>query len=94
VSDLTESHVALARITDALFCSELATDDQPTIRQLAAAIREALRTHRNWNVCTRAVAAAFTTNPQEAERREAWCRSLADEALKAADHEPDADVRG
>jgi hypothetical protein len=45
-------------------------------------------------VCTRAVAAAFTTNPQEAERREAWCRSLADEALKVADHEPDVDFRG
>ena len=42
VSDLNESHVALAFITDALFCSELETGAAPTGRELAAAIRKAL----------------------------------------------------
>jgi hypothetical protein len=85
VSDLDESHVALARLTDALFCSELETGDTPTGRQLAAAIRGALRTYRNWNGCTRAVAAAFAKTPSWAEQRETWCRRLAEDALRASD---------
>lgn len=85
MSDLNESHVAVARITDALFCSELETGDSPTGRQLAAAIREALRTHRNWNGCTRFVSAAFAKAPIEAARREAWCRELAEDVLGSAD---------
>jgi hypothetical protein len=83
--DLNESHVAVARITDALFCSELETGDSPTGRQLVAAIRGALRTHRNWNGCTRFVSAAFAKAPEAAERREHWCRQLAEDALKAVD---------
>jgi hypothetical protein len=85
VSDLTESHVALARIADALFCSELETGDVPTSQQLAAAIRTSLRTHRNWDGCTRAVAEAFAQTPKAAEHRERWCHRLAEAALKAAD---------
>jgi hypothetical protein len=53
VSDLTESHVALARITDALFRSTVETGQALTDRQLAAAIRTSLASHRNWNGCTR-----------------------------------------
>lgn len=85
VSDLNESHVALAFITDALFCSELETDATPTGPQLASAIHEALRTHRGWNGCTRAVAAAFSTTPLYATKREAWCRRLAEDTLQASD---------
>ena len=85
MSDLNESHVAMACIIDALFCSELETGDTPSNRQFAAAIRGALRTHRNWNGCTRAVAAAFAKAPTEAARREAWCRELAENALSCTD---------
>ena len=92
VSDLTESHLALARVTDALFCSELETGDTPTTCQLATAFRAALKAYRNWNGCTRAVAAAFTANSQEAERREAWCRRLAAEVLEAVDDELDVEI--
>jgi hypothetical protein len=85
MSDLNESHLALARIIDALFCSALEMDDTPSERQLAHAIRRALRTHRNWNGCTRTVAAAFAKAPTEAARREAWCRELAENVLGSAD---------
>lgn len=85
VSDLNESHLALALITDALFCSELEIGDTPAGYQLAAAIREALRTRRGWNGCTRAVAAAFAETPASATRREEWCRRLAEQALASAD---------
>lgn len=91
MSDLTERHVALGRITDALFCSELETDSLPNHRQLAAAIRGALKTHRNWNGCTRAVAEAFTSNPKAAGEREAWCHQLAESALGSADIRLDLD---
>jgi hypothetical protein len=92
MSDLTESHLALARITDALFCSDLETGNLPTGRQLAAAIRGALKTHRDWNGCTRAVAAAFTKNPLAAEQRELWCHQLAQNALQGADLCVDGDL--
>lgn len=85
VADLSENHVALAFLTDALFCSELETGDAPAGRQLASAIRDALRTHRGWNGCTRAVAAAFATTPTSATRREEWCRQLAERALETSD---------
>jgi hypothetical protein len=85
VSDLTESHVTLACMTDALFCSELETGSVPTGQQLTAAIREALRTRHGWNGCTRIVAGAFTKDPVAADERERWCRGLAEGALKAKD---------
>jgi hypothetical protein len=89
VSDINESHLALARIIDALFCSELETGTVPTGRQLAHAIRDALRKHRNWNGMTRAVGEAFGSAPAEAERREEWCREIAEHALKDADIQAD-----
>jgi len=85
VSDLNESHLALARIIDALFCSDLKTDTIPTGRQVAHAIRDALRKHRNWNGLTRAVGEAFGNTPAEAERREEWCREIAQHALSSKD---------
>lgn len=85
MSDLNERHVALARMTDALFCSELETGSLPTGRQLAAAIRASLQAHRNWNGCTRAVATAFATMPTSAEERERWCLQLVRDALGDAD---------
>lgn len=91
VSDLNESHLAMSRIIDALFCSDLETGDAPTPRQLAHAIRRSLRTHRNWNGCTRAVADAFANAPIEAGRREEWCRQLGESALSSADIVVDLD---
>jgi hypothetical protein len=83
--DLNESHLAMARIIDALFCSDLETGDALTDRQLAQAIRGALMTYRNWNGLTRAVGEAFGRAPAEATRREEWCRELAESALSKAD---------
>ena len=73
----------MARIIDALFCSKLETGEVPTGRQLAHAIRGSLKTHRNWNGCTRAVAEAFAKTPTEASRREEWCHQLAENALSS-----------
>ena len=70
MNDLNEYHVALARITDVLFCSDLEIDDLPTGRQLSEAIRQTLKTHRSWNGCTRAVARAFTAGSEAATERE------------------------
>lgn len=70
MSDLAESDVATARNIDALFCSELETGDEPTKRQLAAAIRSSLKTHRTWEGCTRVVVAVFTKTPTCAAERE------------------------
>jgi hypothetical protein len=84
VSDLNESHLAKARIIDALFCSDLETDTVPTGRQVAHAIRAALRKYRNWDGLTRAVGEAFGRTPGEAARREAWCREIAEHALTAS----------
>ncbi|MBS2966584.1 hypothetical protein KGA66_26335 [Actinocrinis puniceicyclus] len=83
-ADLNEGHLALARLVDALFCSDLETGSTPTHRQLAAAIRGALQNRRGWNGRTRAVAEAFTRNPREAEMRELWCQQLAEIALGGA----------
>lgn len=85
VTDLSESHLVLARLTDALFCSELKTGDLPTGRRLAAVIRASLKSHRTWDSCTRAVAAAFAEDPRAAEERELWCRQLAEAVLGAGD---------
>jgi hypothetical protein len=85
MSDLNESHLAMARIIDALFCSDLKTGSGPTSRQVAHAIRGALRTHRNWNGLTRAVGEAFGTTPAEAALREEWCREIAEHALTSSD---------
>jgi hypothetical protein len=85
VSDLNESHLALALITDALFCSKLKTGDMPTGSDLSAAIREALKAHRGWDRRTRTVAAAFAKAPAKAAEREAWGRQLAEAALKSSD---------
>lgn len=75
----------MARIIDALFCSNLKTGTAPTGHQVAEAIREALRTHRNWNGCTRTVVAAFADHPTAAAQREAWCERLARTALSDPD---------
>lgn len=83
VSDLNESHLALALITDALFCSDLETGDTPTREQLGAAIRKTLSINHGWNGCTRTVASAFATTPRWATEREFWCRRLAEEALRS-----------
>jgi hypothetical protein len=46
MSDLNESHVALARITDALFCSDLEVGDMPSGHRLAVAVQHSLKAHR------------------------------------------------
>ena len=88
MSDLTEHDLALALLTDALFCSDLPLGSAPTGKELASAIRRSLKTHRGWNGCTRMVAAAFASAPTGACLREAWCRQLVEDALDTADFVP------
>jgi hypothetical protein len=83
--DLDEGHLALAHITDALFCSAVETGAALTGRQVAEAVGEALRAHRDWNGLTRAVCTAFAKGPTEAAYREQWCRQVAEDALNSGD---------
>lgn len=89
VSDLNESHLALACITDALFCSDLEAGVLLTGSQVGQAISSALKTHRDWNGLTRAVRAAFAKSPAEAACREVWCRQIAEYVLYRGDLVPD-----
>lgn len=89
--DLDESHLALARITDALFCSDLEAGAMLTGRQVGQAVAEALRAHRDWNGLTRAVRAAFAKAPAEAACREKWCHQVAEDALNGAHIVSDGD---
>jgi hypothetical protein len=82
--DLDESSLALACITDALFCSDVEEGAILTGVEVALAISKALRTHRDWNGLTRAVRAAFANAPAEAACREEWCRKVAAHALNHA----------
>ena len=81
MTDLAEHHLAMALLTDALFCSDLEIGSTPSEQELSAAIRSALKAHRNWDGCTRNVRAAFCEDLASATRREAWCRQLAEQAL-------------
>ncbi|MEY9892100.1 hypothetical protein ABIA35_009826 [Catenulispora sp. MAP12-49] len=85
VIDLDESHLAMACITDALFCSEVEAGNVLTGAQVAEAISAALKAHRDWNGLTRAVRAAFAEAPEEAASRERWCQQVAEAALGWAD---------
>lgn len=83
--DLNESHLALGRITDALFCSDLEAGAVLTGSQVGQAVNEALSAYRDWNGLTRAVRAAFAKAPAEAACREEWCRRVAEAALNCPD---------
>ena len=85
MSDLDESRLALACITDALFCSDVEAGNALTAPQVAEAISAALKAHRDWNGLTRAVRAAFADAPDEAASRERWCQQVAEAALGWAD---------
>ncbi|WP_194909682.1 hypothetical protein [Catenulispora rubra] len=79
--DLDESHLALACITDAVFCSDLEAGAVLTRSQVGRAVSGALRAHRDWNGLTRVVRAAFAEAPEEAASRERWCRQVAEAVL-------------
>ena len=83
--DLDESHLALACVTDALFCSDVEEGSALTGVEVALAISGALNAHRNWDGLTRAVRTAFANAPAEAACREEWCRKVAEHALNHAD---------
>jgi hypothetical protein len=85
MSDLNENHLALARITDALFCSDVEAGGSLSGPQATQAVKDALKAYRNWNGLTRAVRAAFAAAPVEAACREKWCREVAEEALSRGD---------
>ena len=72
---------ALARITDALFCSRLASDSIPDGGRLAAALRDALAEHDGWDGCMRAAALAYIDDETAATERRLWCQRIAVEAL-------------
>lgn len=90
MSDLTESHLALAWITDAVFCSDLEAGAILTRDQVGRAVSDALRAHRDWNGLTRMVRAAFAEAPADAASREAWSRQVAEHVLNRADIALDA----
>ncbi|WP_194893742.1 hypothetical protein [Catenulispora pinisilvae] len=85
MSDLDEGHLALACITDALFCSDLEAGAALTSAQVREAVGKALHAHRDWNGLTRAVRAAFAQTPAEAASREGWCRQVAEAVLSHSD---------
>lgn len=85
MTDLDESSLALACLTDALFCSDVEEGAALSGVEVALAISGALSVHRNWNGLTRAVRAAFANAPAEAACREEWCRKVAEQALNHAD---------
>jgi hypothetical protein len=85
MSDLNETHLALARITDALFCSDLVAGTMLTGCQVAQAISDALSAYRDWDGLIRAVRAAFAKDPAEAACREEWCRQVAEGVLTSGD---------
>ncbi len=74
--------LAIARITDALFCSQLAIDSIPDGEQLAAAIRNALDEHDGWDGCMRAAALAYVDDETAAAERQLWCQRIAVDALR------------
>jgi len=85
VWDLNESDLALACITDAVFCSDLEAGAVLTGSQVGQAVSDALRAHRDWNGLTRAVRAAFANEPVEAACREEWSRKVAEDVLNRRD---------
>jgi hypothetical protein len=78
----TEQHdSALARVTDALFCSKLTIDSIPDGEQLAAAIRDALTEHDGWDGCMRAAALAYIDDETAAAERQLWCQRIVVDAF-------------
>ena len=72
---------ALARITDALFCSRLAPDSAPDGQQLAAALRDALAEHDGWDGCMRAAALVHLDDETAATERRLRCQRIAVDAF-------------
>lgn len=83
--DLDESRLAVACITDALFCSDVEAGAPLSGAQVGQAMGAALRAYRDWDGLTRAIRAAFAKAPAEAASREEWCRRVAEAALNRAD---------
>ena len=77
MKDAEQYDSALARITDALFCSHLASGSVPDGEELAAAIRGALAEHDGWEGCMCAAALAYIDNETAATARRLWCQRIA-----------------
>jgi len=76
-----EHDSALARVTDAPFCSRLACDSIPDGEQLAAAIHDALAEHDGWDGCMRAAALTYLDDETAAAERRLWCQRIAVDAF-------------
>jgi hypothetical protein len=81
---ISESTLALAWVTDALFCSDLTTGQLLTGTEMSDAIRAALAEHGGWDGCMRTVALAFIDDENQAIERQLWCRRIAVEAWESS----------
>lgn len=77
MTDADPQDSPLARIIDALFCSQLPTGSAPDREQLSSAIADALAEHDTWDGCIHAAALAYLDDPTSAERRQLWCHRIA-----------------
>ena len=82
MTDAEQYDSALARITDALFCSQLATGSAPGGEQLAAAITDALAEHDSWDGCMRAAALAHIDDEVSSGERRLWSQRVAIDAFR------------
>ncbi len=81
MTEVEQYDSALARITDALFCSQLATGSAPGGEQLAAAINDALAEHDSWDGCMRAAALAYIDDEAVSGERRLWCQRITIDAF-------------
>jgi RNA polymerase sigma factor (sigma-70 family) len=71
--------IATAR-AEALFTSDLSAGDEPSKKQLTAAIRRAVRAHGGIRGCAGEVAAAHGGQPETAAARMRWARGVVERA--------------
>jgi hypothetical protein len=71
--------IATAR-AEALFTSDLSAGDEPSKKQLTAAIRRAVRAHGGIRGCAGEVAAAHGGQPETAAARMQWARGVVERA--------------
>jgi len=72
----TGSDQLLAARAQALFTTDLSAHCEHTQTEIAAAIRQAFRTHNGIRGCAAEVAAAYGERPETAARRMRWARAV------------------
>jgi len=77
---MTTIDVLTAARAEALFTSDLSAAEQPTLTQLTAVIRRALRDHGGTRGCAGEVAASYGDYPEIAAPRMRWARQAVEAA--------------